>query len=316
MKGYFLRIFYFLGFFAIGFLLLNLTQAKPAKAVTNDYSIKKDTSITDKNVSNFYEVKAVKLPNNIEFAGERVPLEKADIRERLDRELLVNTYWQSNGLLLIKRANKFFPLIEPLLKKYNLPDDFKYLCVAESALIQMPSHKGAAGYWHFLPATGREYGLEVNKNVDERYNLELSTRVAAEYLKRSKKKFGSWTLAAAAYNGGNGRISKRLKEQKASNYYDLLLNPETGRYVFRILALKEIMSNPKKYGFIYDKEDLYTFPEVKEIVVDTAITDLADFAKQYNVTYKELKLVNPWLRETKLNNKSGKEYTIKIPMTN
>lgn len=165
-----------------------------------------------------------------------------------------------------------------------------------------------------MPATGREYGLEVNKNVDERYNLEKSTRVAAEYLKKSKEKFGSWTLAAAAYNAGNGRINKRITEQKVDNYYDLLLNPETGRYVFRILALKEIMSNPQKYGFIYDQEDLYTFPEVREIVVDNAIPDLADFAKSYGVTYKELKLVNPWLRETKLNNASRKQYTIKIPV--
>lgn len=303
-----LRFLSIITFIGLAILLMNLQN--------KDSIPKKETTIvtTPKNVSDLYEVKAVKLPEYADFAGERVPLEKYDIRERLDRELLVNTYWQSNGLLLLKRANKFFPLIEPLLAKYDLPDDFKYLCVAESALINVPSYKGAAGYWHFMPATGREYGLEVNKNVDERYNLEKSTRVAAEYLKKSKEKFGSWTLAAAAYNAGNGRINKRITEQKVDNYYDLLLNPETGRYVFRILALKEIMSNPQKYGFIYDQEDLYTFPEVREIVVDNAIPDLADFAKSYGVTYKELKLVNPWLRETKLNNASRKQYTIKIPV--
>lgn len=303
-----LRFLSIITFIGLAILLMNLQN--------KDSIPKKETTIvtTPKNVSDLYEVKAVKLPKYADFAGERVPLEKYDIRERLDRELLVNTYWQSNGLLLLKRANKFFPLIEPLLAKYDLPDDFKYLCVAESALINVPSYKGAAGYWHFMPATGREYGLEVNKNVDERYNLEKSTRVAAEYLKKSKEKFGSWTLAAAAYNAGNGRINKRITEQKVDNYYDLLLNPETGRYVFRILALKEIMSNPQKYGFIYDQEDLYTFPEVREIVVDNAIPDLADFAKSYGVTYKELKLVNPWLRETKLNNASRKQYTIKIPV--
>ncbi|MCF2874159.1 MULTISPECIES: lytic transglycosylase domain-containing protein [Tenacibaculum] len=267
-----------------------------------------------KNVAESYEIRAVKVPKYMELAGERVPLERADIKERMDRELLVNTYWQSNGLLLIKRANKFFPIIEPLLKEYGLPDDFKYLCVAESALINIPSSKGAAGYWHFMPATGREYGLEVNRNVDERYNLEKSTRVAAEYLKKAKKKLGSWTLAAAAYNAGNGRISQRMKQQQVSDYYDLLLNTETGRYVFRILALKEVMSNPKKYGFVYDKEDLYTFPDTYEIKVDTAITNIASFAKTCGVTYKDLKLVNPWLRETKLNNKSRKEYTLKIPI--
>lgn len=309
-----LRIFYVLSFLSIVFLLLNLNNVK-TKNNEQIESLQDSTIVkTEKNVSHLYEVKAVKLPKQMEFAGEPVPLDQLDIQERLDRELLVNTYWQSNGLLLMKRANKFFPLLEPLLKKHNLPDDFKYLCVAESALIQVPSYKGAAGYWHFMPRTGKEYGLEVNSNVDERYNLELSTKVAAEYLKKAKNKFGSWTLAAAAYNAGGGRISKRLKEQKVTSYYDLLLNPETGRYVFRILALKEIMSNPKKYGFVFDQEDLYTFPEVKEILVDYPIPDLADFAKQYNITYKELKLVNPWLRETKLNNNSKKEYIIKIPI--
>ncbi len=313
MKTFFLRALMVASLLIFSFLLLNL--AKPQNNVIQKTNlIEKDTSIVTKNVSDSYEVKAVKLPSYIEFAGEKVPLSKADVRERLDRELLVNTYWQSNGLLLMKRANKFFPLIEPLLKEYNLPDDFKYLCVAESALIQVPSYKGAAGYWHFMPKTGKEYGLEVNKNVDERYNLKLSTKVAAEYLKRAKAKFGSWTLATAAYNAGNGRISQRLREQKVSSYYDLLLNPETGRYVFRILALKEIMSNPKKYGFIYDQEDLYTYPEVREIIIDSPIEDLADFAKKYNTTYKELKIVNPWLRETNLNNSTKKEYRIKIPI--
>ena len=267
-----------------------------------------------KNVAETYEIRAVKVPTHMELASERVPLERADIKERMDRELLVNTYWQSNGLLLIKRANKFFPIIEPLLKEYGLPDDFKYLCVAESALINIPSSKGAAGYWHFMPATGREYGLEVNRNVDERYNLEKSTRVAAEYLKKAKRKLGSWTLAAAAYNAGNGRISQRLKQQQVSDYYDLLLNTETGRYVFRILALKEVMSNPKKYGFVYDQDDLYTYPNTYEVKVDTTITNIANFAKNCGVTYKDLKLVNPWLRETKLNNKSRKTYTLKIPI--
>lgn len=311
MRSNFLRILFLSVTLIVGFLLLNLTRVKTVSSKEN--TVKKDTLIVSKSVSDTYQVKAVKVPEYLEFAGERVPLEKPDIFERLDRELLVNTYWQSNALLLIKRANKFFPLIEPLLKKHNLPDDFKYLCVAESALIQVPSYKGAAGYWHFLPSTGREYGLEVNDNVDERYNLELSTKVAAEYLKKSKDLFGSWTLAAAAYNAGNGRISQRLKEQKVTNYYDLLLNVETGRYLFRILALKEIMSHPEKYGFIFEKDDLYTYPKVKEIIIDKPIEDIADFAKQYDITYKELKLVNPWLRETKLNNRSGKEYKIKIP---
>lgn len=266
-----------------------------------------------KNVSESYEIKATKLPKNLNFAGEIVPVEDYDIRERMDRELLVNTYWQSNGLLLIKRANKYFPIIEPLLKKYGLPDDFKFLALAESAFIDETSSAGAAGMWHFMKGTGKEFGLEINKNVDERYNIEKSTKVAAEYLKKAKKRFGSWTLAAAAYNAGNYGVAKRLKTQQVTSYYDALLPDETERYVFRIVALKEVISNPEKYGFVFDKEDLYTLPKTYTIKIDTAITNIASFAKRYGITYKELKLHNSWLRENKLNNKSRKLYKIKIP---
>ena len=261
-----------------------------------------------------YKIKALKLPTNLNLAGERVPIEIPDIRERMDRELLVNTYWQSNGLLLIKRANKYFPILEPLLEKYGLPDDFKFLALAESAFIDETSSVGAAGMWHFMKATGKEYGLEINSNVDERYNIEKSTMVAAEYLKKSKEKLGSWTLAAAAYNAGNYGVSSRLKTQEVDSYYDVLLPDETERYVFRIIALKEVISNPVKYGFVFDESDLYTLPETKTVKVDTAIANIALFAKKFGITYKELKLHNAWLRENKLNNKSRKEYEIKIPI--
>ena len=267
-----------------------------------------------KNTSDTYQIKALKLSSDLNLAGERVPLEKPDIKERMDRELLVNTYWQSNGLLLIKRANKYFPILEPLLKKYGLPDDFKYLAVAESALIDETSSAGAAGMWHFMRATGKEYGLEINRNVDERYNIEKSTKVAAEYLKKSKERLGSWTLAAAAYNAGNYGIAKRLKTQGVTSYYDALLPDETERYVFRIIALKEVLSNPKAYGFIFDENDLYTLPKTRTVKVDTVITNIANFAKSFGTNYKELKLHNPWLRENKLNNKSRKLYEIKIPV--
>ncbi len=267
-----------------------------------------------KNTSDTYQIKALKLSSDLNLAGERVPLEKPDIKERMDRELLVNTYWQSNGLLLIKRANKYFPILEPLLKKYGLPDDFKYLAVAESALIDETSSAGAAGMWHFMRATGKEYGLEINRNVDERYNIEKSTKVAAEYLKKSKERLGSWTLAAAAYNAGNYGIAKRLKTQGVTSYYDALLPDETERYVFRIIALKEVLSNPKAYGFIFDENDLYTLPKTRTVQVDTVITNIANFAKSFGTNYKELKLHNPWLRENKLNNKSRKLYEIKIPV--
>ncbi len=267
-----------------------------------------------KNTSDTYQIKALKLSSDLNLAGERVPLEKPDIKERMDRELLVNTYWQSNGLLLIKRANKYFPILEPLLQKYGLPDDFKYLAVAESALIDETSSAGAAGMWHFMKATGKEYGLEINRNVDERYNIEKATKVAAEYLKKSKERLGSWTLAAAAYNAGNYGVEKRLKTQGVTSYYDALLPDETERYVFRIIALKEVLSNPKAYGFIFDENDLYTNPKTRTVQVDTVITNIANFAKSFGTNYKELKLHNPWLRENKLNNKSRKLYEIKIPV--
>ena len=269
---------------------------------------------SEKNTADTYIIKALKIPDELTFAGEKVPTELYDIKERMDRELLVNTYWQSNGLLLIKRAHKYFPIIEPMLKKYGIPDDFKYLAVAESGLENNSSSAGAAGFWHFLKSSAKEYGLEVNQNVDERYNLEKATKVAADYLKKSKKRFGSWTLAAAAYNAGNARIARNLKKQQVTDYYDLLLNTETSRYVFRILALKEVLSNPKNYGFEFENDDLYTLPKIKTVKVDTVITNIASFAKGFNTNYKELKLHNAWLRENKLNNKSRKIYDIKIPI--
>ncbi|MDY0779879.1 lytic transglycosylase domain-containing protein [Tenacibaculum sp. IB213877] len=319
-----IRFLTIITFVAFAFFLMNAAQMPKSnfnQSQTSSYnSSLKDTNrqnqriTTKKNVSDLYEIKAIKLPKYIDFAGEPVPLNKANIRERLDREILVNTYWQSNGLLLIKRANKYFPIIEPLLRLHDLPDDFKYLCVAESGLMNNKSGAGAAGFWHFLKGTAREYGLEVNKNVDERYNLEKATAMAAKYLRASKNRLGSWTLAAAAYNAGNARISQRMREQNVENYYDLYLNDETSRYVFRILALKEIMSNPEKYGFLFEQEDLYEPIHSYEVEVDTPITNIANFANKYGVTYKELKLENAWLRETKLNNASRKKYKIRIPL--
>ena len=261
-----------------------------------------------------YKIKALKLPSGLNLAGERVPVEINDIKERMERELLVNTYWQSNGILLLKRVNRYFPILEPLLAKYNLPDDFKFLALAESGFTDETSSAGAAGIWHFMRTTGKEYGLEINDNVDERYNIEKSTKVAAEYLIKAKEKLGSWTLAAAAYNVGNRGVSRRLEAQEVSSYYDVKLPDETERYIFRILALKEIITNPKKYGFIFDKEDLYTLRETRLVKVDTAISNLTLFAKEFGMNYKELKIHNPWLREHKLNNKSRRSYEIKIPL--
>ncbi|WP_034044033.1 lytic transglycosylase domain-containing protein [Wocania ichthyoenteri] len=262
---------------------------------------------------NDYNVYALQVPDDLNFAGEPIPLNNPDIFERMDRELLVNTYWQSNGLLMFKRAKKYFPIIEPILEKHGIPDDFKYLAVIESGLTNAVSPAGARGVWQIMKSTGRENGLEVNTNVDERYNLEKATEVACEYLKKAKDKLGSWTLAAAAYNGGNAGMSRRLKAQNVDSYYDLLLGEETGRYLFRIVALKEILSNPDKYGFNFREKDLYKNIPTYKVEVDSAVTDFSKFAQNFGINYKILKLHNPWLREPHLNNKSRKLYKIDIP---
>ena len=267
----------------------------------------------EKKIANDYKVYALPMPEDLEFAGETVPVEIPDVHERMDRELLVNTYWQSNTMLLLKRANKYFPVIEPILAEYGVPDDFKYLAVIESGLTNAVSPAGARGFWQIMEGTGKEYGLEINDNVDERYNLEKSTRVAAEYLKKSKERFGNWTLAAAAYNAGNYGVDKQRDRQDVRDYYDLLLGEETGRYVFRILALKEIMENPKKYGFNFREKDLYHDVPSYKVKVDTAVSDFASFAQKFGINYKVLKIHNPWLREAHLNNSSRKEYLIELP---
>jgi hypothetical protein len=249
----------------------------------------------------------------MDFSGEEVPTFMADVQERLDKEMITNMNYHTNTTLVIKRANKVFPIIEPILAKYGVSDDFKYLAVIESSLVNAVSPAGARGVWQFMPATAKEKGMEVSDEVDERYHLEKSTEAACKYLLGAKEKFGSWTLAAASYNGGMNGISKKMEEQQVDNYYDLLLTEETSRYVFRILALKEIMKNSDKYGFSIPKEALYYTIPTKKIVVDSSITDLAKFAKTQGVNYKILKIHNPWLRDKKLTNTSGKKYEIEIP---
>jgi len=259
------------------------------------------------------KVYALKLPEVFFFSDEEVPLDAPDIRERFDKELLVNTYWQSNMMLLLKRANKWFPTIEAILKEEGVPEDFKYLAVIESGLENLRSPKGAKGFWQLMPGTAKEYGLEVNTNVDERYHIEKATRVACKYLIKAKKRFGSWTLAAASYNRGMYGTQRLLDRQLVDNYYDLLLNTETSRYVFRILAVKEIMSHPERYGFIFEDTDLYQPIPVKKVGWDIPIANIAEFAKEQGVNYKVLKIHNPWLIENHLNNKSRKYYEIELP---
>lgn len=255
------------------------------------------------------------VPDSIDFAGESAPLKITDVKERFERELIVNANLDATTLLIIKRANRAFPIIEPILKKNGVPDDFKYLAVIESGLVNAVSPAGARGVWQFMPETAKEKGMEVNDGVDERYHLQKSTEAACKYLLDAKARFGNWTLAAASYNGGMNGVNKQIEMQKVTNYYDLLLTEETSRYVFRILALKEIMKNPDKYGYNLLPIELYQNLPSKIISVDSSITDLAGFAKSQGINYKILKIHNPWLRDKKLLNPNRKRYEIEIPLS-
>lgn len=260
-----------------------------------------------------YKIYALNVPENLFFAEEKVPLQLLDVHEKLDRELLVNTYWQSNTLLYLKRANKYFPIIEPILKKNGIPEDFKYLAVIESGLTPIVSPAGAAGFWQIMKTTGKEMGLEINSEVDERYHVAKATEVACKYLNDAYAKFGSWTLAAASYNMGMGGLNRQLTKQQVQTYYDLKLNSETGRYVYRIMAAKEILSTPKKYGFQYRENQLWNGVQTEELKVIQTVSDLAIFAKELGINYKILKEYNPWLRSNSLTLKSVSEYTFDIP---
>ena len=301
-------------FFVVSTLIYAVQQDDKASTRTTDKNGSTESK-EDKNVADGYRISAIDIPTDLNFAGEPVPQGDPEVRERIDREFLVNTYWQSNAVLLIKRANMYFPIIEPILAENGVPDDFKYLAVAESGLQNVVSHAGATGFWQIMKDTGKQYGLEINGNVDERYHLKKATEVACRYLKKYKEKYGNWTLAAASYNAGTGSIDKYLRIQQVSDYYDLLLGQETGRYVFRIMAIKEILSHPEKYGFDITDKDLYTGVPTFEVEIDTPVTDFADFSKQYEISYKILKRHNPWLREPHLNNSSQKKYVIDIPKT-
>lgn len=261
-----------------------------------------------------YCVTSPTVPRSMNFAGQTIDLTRYDLRERMDRELMAFTYMHSSTLLSIKRANRYFPLIEPILKANGIPDDFKYLAVIESSLNTLAkSRAGAAGLWQFMPATGREYGLEVNNNIDERYHIEKETKAACEYLKDAYRKYGNWLSVAASYNAGQGRISSQLQKQMVNHAVDLWLVEETSRYMFRLLAAKAVISQPQQYGFLLKREQLYPVIPHTEITVTTGIENLAQFAKEQGITYAQLKDANPWLRGTTLMNKSGRKYVLKIP---
>jgi len=259
--------------------------------------------------------KAVEIPDSVLFAGEPVPLWRFDVREALDRELLVNSYFHSQTIRYIKMAPRYFSIIEPILKEKGVPDDFKYLAVAESGFNpRAVSPARAVGLWQFLEGTGRDYRLEINREVDERYHIEKSTYAACDYLLDSYERYGSWATVAAAFNAGNRSVQRQIERQKSVSYYDLLFGEETSRYVFRIIALKLIMENPEKYNLFVAEEEKYPLVETREVDITGRVADFADFALEHGINYKLLKDFNPWLRDNFLTNSGGKKYTVKIPV--
>ena len=289
--------------------MLSLFLSSNKEAVIEDKTINVEQ---DDNL--LLQVHSASLPDQVDFCGETIALDRFDLRERFDREINSFMYLHSTTMLYLKRANRYFPIIEPILQKNNIPDDFKYLCIIESNLdIRALSVASAAGLWQLLSATGKEYGLEINSEVDERYHIEKATNAACRYLKSAYSKYGSWVDAAASYNAGMGKISSELNNQQVNSALDLLLVSETSRYVFRILAIKQIFENPREYGFILKKEDLYPYIPVQRITVERTINDIAAFSQEYGLNYMILKEFNPWLRDNKLTVRTGKSYEIAIP---
>ena len=258
-------------------------------------------------------VKPFVLPEQLDFAGESLALNMMEVKEKLDREILVNTYWQSNNLLMLKRSSKYFPIIEPILSRNSIPNDFKYLALIESGLQNIVSPAGAAGYWQIMKSTGRENGLEINNEIDERYHIEKSTQVACDYLNEAYERFGNWTLAAASYNMGVAGTARRLSEQGVKSYYDLLLNSETARYVYRIAAVKHIHENLEEFGYVYHQDQGYSFPEMDTISVHSEVPDWISWAKTQGITYNTLRNYNPWIQSQQLSNSTNKAYHIWVP---
>lgn len=260
-----------------------------------------------------YRVYAVTVPTHLNFCGEKVPITDFEIFERFDRELTINTYFQSSTILNIKRGSRYFPVIEPILKRNGVPDDFKYVCMIESGLANVTSPSNAVGFWQFLEETGRRYGLQINDEVDERYDIVKSTQAACNYFKDAQKQFDSWTLAAASFNLGVNGMQGALNKQDVNNFYDLYLNTETSRYIMRVLAVKEIYEHPKVYGYYIPQFFRYPPVPVYTETVSGAIPDLVSFAKSHRVTYKTFKTLNPWLRRNELKNSEGGTYLVYFP---
>ena len=265
-------------------------------------------------VNNAVKYEPVELPKSVSFAGEKMPLDRFYVKEALDRELLSNAYFHSQTIRYIKLVPRYFPIIEPILKQHGIPDDFKYLAVAESGLNPRAiSPARAVGFWQLMEGTAKDYGLEINSEVDERYHIEKATHVACEYIKKAYEKFGSWTMVAAAYNRGMTGVNRQIVRQKEDDYYDLLITTETARYVYRIVALKLILENPEKYKFYIPEEDKYPIIPTKKVEIKGSITNFADYAQKHGLSYKVFKDFNPWLRENELTYSGRKRYWVEIP---
>jgi membrane-bound lytic murein transglycosylase D len=304
-------LYLLVGFLILWIFILNpkIRESEPQVAVIQQNDGSSVTVIMPDPKHQIFET-----PKKVFFAGEEVPLHYEDVRERYEREIYVNAYWQSNMILLLKRAPKYLQQIEDILKKNNIPEDFKYVAIAESGLLNVTSSAGAKGFWQIMPATAKEYNLEVSDEVDERYHLEKSTEAACKYLRSAYARFGNWTAVAASYNMGMGGYQKRKQDQKFESYYDLFLNEETSRYVFRILAFKAIFENPEKFGYDLPASEYYKHHPMRELKVNQSIPDLATWAIKHQSNYKYLKIHNPWLRDKKLTVSNGKSYIIKLPL--
>lgn len=285
-----------------GFIITLLVSADDQQNVPTDYE------------EGTYAASSWDLPETVSFAGEELPLQNFDTHESLDRELNATAYRHGSTILTMKRAGRYFPEIEKILKENGIPDDFKYLACAESDLSNVVSPSGATGFWQIMENTGKEFGMTINKEVDDRYNLQQSTLFACRYFKTAYERYGSWTMAAASYNNGFSGLDEQVDMQKETNYYNLLLNDETARYLFRIAALKLVMSEPLKYGLEITPEDLYMPVPYTEVKVDTTVTSFEQFSRQFDTNYKMLKFLNPWLRKPFLTNDDGREYIIRVPV--